>query len=574
MPSPVPHTAPDPAVARPPAGAGLARYLAGTVALYTLLTIAATWPQVLDMTDRTADRGDPLLNTWALAWVAHQLPYAPAHVFDGNIFHPERRTLAYSETLLAPAALGAPLRYAGAGPLLVYNILLLASFALTAVGTAVLVRDLTGSGAAGLVAGAVFGFLPYRFDHYAHFQLLQTQWMPLALWALHRLLDRGGLRYGVLLGAMVGAQALSSMYNALFLGVFLLVVGGVLLVSDRARAIARWRPLLASVVIAATLAAPVALVHARAREVVGERSREEAALGSAEWRHFLGSSGSSWLHGTWSAPYGDIERRLYPGVVAAALAVVALWPPLAATRVAYAAGVLVAVDLSRGLNGWLYGPLYDYGFVFRSLRVPARMALMVGLGLAVLAGFGVARVLARVPTAGRRVLLTAGLTALVMADSWNAPRGLLDVGAQPPPIYDDLLRDRGESPHDRVVRRRSDPRPSVLLELPIAREDPTYMYYSTFHWQTLVNGYSGFFSPRYEQLLETLRRFPDPESEALVERLGVRYVVVHGEMMRGGEYGRLTSALDARAPDFRLVARRPWQGREISLYYFFRRGPA
>ncbi len=97
------------------------------------------------------------------------------------------------------------------------------------------------------------------------------------------------------------------------------------------------------------------------------------------------------------------------------------------------------------------------------------------------------------------------------------------------------------------------------------------MYYSTFHWQTLVNGYSGFVSERYQGLLSQLERFPDPESEAALEALGVRYVMVHGEFMREGEYQRLIAALDARAPDFRLVSRRPWHGSEISLYAFYRR---
>jgi hypothetical protein len=241
-----------------------ARYALTTLVLFTLLTVAVTWPQARHATDRVSDPGDPMLNTWALAWVAYQLPYSPAHVFDGNIFHPERRTLAYSESLLAPAVMGAPLRYMGAGPILVYNLLMLASFVLSGVVTALLVRDLTGNGLAGVIAGAVFAFLPFRFDHYPHFQLLQTQWMPLALWALHRLLAGGRLVWGVVLGLAVAGQALSSMYNALFLGIFLVAVGGVLLLADRPRALSRLRPLALSMLVALVIAAPVAIAHRRA----------------------------------------------------------------------------------------------------------------------------------------------------------------------------------------------------------------------------------------------------------------------------------------------------------------------
>jgi hypothetical protein len=548
-----------------------ARYALTTLVLFTLLTVAVTWPQARHATDRVSDPGDPLLNTWALAWVAHQLPYSPAHVFDGNIFHPERRTLAYSESLLVPALMGAPLQYLGVGPILVYNLLMLASFVLSGVGAALLVRDLTGSGRAGVVAGAIFAFLPFRFDHYPHFQLLQAQWMPLALWALHRLLAEGRTRWGVVLGLAVAGQALSSVYNGLFLGIFLCVVGAVLLLADRQRARARWRPLALAVLVAIVLTTPVAIAHSRAREVVGERARAEVAAGSAEWRHFLAAPEQSWLHARWSRPFAAPERRLFPGVVAVVLSLVALWPPWSATRLAYVVGLLVAVDISRGLNGWLYGSLYDHVFVFRALRVPARMAITVGLALAVLGGLGASRLLGAVRGRVAAWVLTATLLGLVLVDSWVAPLRLRVVSTTPPESYADLLRDKGDPPNPGMMRRRSDPDPAVLLELPIAREDATLMYYSTFHWQTLINGYSGFFSERYQGLLMQLERFPDPESEAALEGLGVRYVMVHGEFMREGEYQRLIAALDARAPDFRLVSRRPWHSGEISLYAFYRR---
>ena len=44
----------------------------------------------------------------------------------------------------------------------------------------VLARYLTGSRAAGVIAGIVFAFAPYRFEHYMHMELQWTMWMPLA----------------------------------------------------------------------------------------------------------------------------------------------------------------------------------------------------------------------------------------------------------------------------------------------------------------------------------------------------------------------------------------------------------
>ncbi|MCC7126045.1 MAG: glycosyltransferase family 39 protein [Acidobacteria bacterium] len=541
--------------------------LLGTV-LYIVLTAAVTYPQVRLMREGVNDVGDPLLNTWALAWVAHQLPFAPAHVFDGNIFHPEKRTLAYSETLLAPAVIGAPLLYAGAGPILVYNLLLFASFVFTGLGMALLVRELTGHAVAGLIAGTMCAFLPYRFDHYAHFQLLQMQWIPLALWALHRLLNDGRLRYGVALGLFVGAQGLTSMYNAIFLGTFLAVVGGVLLALDLGRARERWRPILASMVIAGVLVSPVVIVHARARDVVGERSRGDAIGGSAEWKNFLAAPPNSYMHARWSRSFGDAERKLFPGVMALVCAAIGLWPPWNRVRAAYVVGGLVSAQIALGLNGWLFGLLFDYVLPFRSLRVPARMGMMVSIAVVVLAGYGIARLLPHV-RASWRPAAAAVLGALVLLDSWVAPLSLRRVATTAPETYADLRRDKGDPPEVSFVRRLSDPVPAVLLEFPISREDPTLMYYSTFHWQQLVNGYSGFFPLSYIELFNQTAAFPDPSTDGALLRRGVRYVTVHGEMMREGEYQRMIAAIDARPNDFRLISRRPWHGSEISLYYFF-----
>ena len=535
-----------------------------TLLLYIGLTAAVTWPQVLQVSTHVADVGDPLLNTWALAWVAHQLPFSPAHLFDANIFHPERRTLAYSETLIAPALVGAPLLWLGAGPVEVYNLLFLAGFALSGLTMALLVFELTGRTSAALVGGAVFAFLPYRIDHYSHFQLLQTQWMPLALLGLHRVLERGRVRDGVLMGAGVGLQALTSMYNAVFLVLFMIPVALVLL---RLRQVSRQvvAGIAASLVVAGLLAAPAVLAHLKAREVVGERSRGEAVANSAVWTDFLASVPYSKLHGGWSKPFGGPERRLFPGFVAILLALVAVWPPVSRARVAYVLGALVAVDLALGFNGWLYPALYDHLVPLRGLRVPARMGLMAGFGLAVLAGYGMARLAGRFSGRTERVLATV-LVAGVLTDVWVAPLGLTKVPEDAPLIYFDLLRDKGEPPRTTLARRASDPGPSVLLELPIDRDAPTYMYYSTFHWQTLVNGYSGFFSGRYIDLSNRLRQFPAEDSEALLGSLGVRYLTVHGEFLRADEYQRIISRLDTMAPRFRLVNRRPWQGSEISLY--------
>src|SRR4051812_43549628 len=84
------------------------------------LTLLLTYPQVRHLDSQIGTHYDALFSTWRLAWIAHQLPRDPAHLLDANIFSPERGTLTFSDAILLPGTLGAPLLWLGAPPVLVH----------------------------------------------------------------------------------------------------------------------------------------------------------------------------------------------------------------------------------------------------------------------------------------------------------------------------------------------------------------------------------------------------------------------------------------------------------------------
>jgi Dolichyl-phosphate-mannose-protein mannosyltransferase len=534
------------------------RFLVVALAVFTLLTAVMTYPQVLQMSTGVHDDGDPLLVTWVLGWIAHQLPIAPAHLFDANIFYPERNTLAYSETLLLPGIAAAPLRWAGVSGIVIYNLVFLSGFVLSGVGVALLVRRLTGHAGAAIVAGLIFAFAPFRIDHYPHLQLQQTQFIPLALWSFHRLLDRGRIRDGVILGACVAGQLMSCMYFGIFLIPYMAVVCGTLLLMDRRMPKARLVALAVAAAVLIVAMIPVGKAYLNARRVVGERARQEVIEGSATWRNYLAPPDVNAVYGKVFERFRQSERQLFPGFVAVALAIVGLWPPFSRTRVAYALGLLLAFDISLGFNGLLYGALYDHVLPFRALRIPARMGLIVSFSLAVLAGFGLARIATWIRTPRWRALALGGLGGLMLIEYASTPLQLWQAPTRPPEVYADILHDRGDGPT------------TVLFEFPTSSAtDPAYLYYSTFHWQTLINGYSGFFPPSYTRMANAMENFPDERSIDAIKAHGVRYLVVHGEYLFGQRYETLIPELDRRA-DLSLVSRRPWQladkHAEISVY--------
>ena len=201
------------------------RSTAFAVIVCLLLAIVHTWPLITDpATFCRNDNGDALLNEWILAWVAHQLPHAPARLFDANIFYPARDTLAFSEPLIVPGILGMPVRWAGGSPVLTFNVVLLLGFALTAFTGYLLVREWTGDDGAGLLAGSLFAFNTHTLTRLAHVQAIHAWGLPLALLATDRLITRTRVRDALWLAVWMAAMAYTSGYLAVFGAVLVGVV--------------------------------------------------------------------------------------------------------------------------------------------------------------------------------------------------------------------------------------------------------------------------------------------------------------------------------------------------------------
>lgn len=518
---------------------------------YTLLVVALTWPQARSLYS-VPDLGDPLFSIWRIGWVNHQLPRHPLALFDANIFYPERLTFTYSDSMIVPALMIAPALWLGVHPVVAYNILFLSGFVLSGVATFLLARALTGRIDAAVVAGAIFAVYPYRYEHYSHLELQMTMWMPLALWGLHRTLALGRLRDGLLTGLAFTLQALSSLYYGLFLSTYMVVLGLVLWLG-RGRP---WRPLFAlaaGALVAGVLVAPVASQYLANRALVGDRGIIAVQFYSAEPPDYTTSHRRSRIYSGWSAE-GWPERRLFPGFTPLVLSAVALWPPLSVARIGYTLALVFAVDGSLGLNGYVYPWLHAYVPGFRGLRVPARFAILVGLSLAILAGYGAARLIARFPR-WRTVLVGAMLGSIVFE---ALPRiELKPVWPEPPPIYARLA---GQAT-------------VVLAENPMPENenadlwfDARYMYFSVWHWNKLVNGNSGFLPPSYDELLRREADFPSDRAIEYLKQRGVDYLTVHGALMSSPErYAETIAALDRRS-DVELVTAARWEGSESRLY--------
>jgi hypothetical protein len=398
------------------------RSIAAACLLFVLLSLVLTYPLALHLTGAVEDRQDALLNVWITAWDGHQLLGDPSHLFDANIFHPYPRTLAYSELLLGNGLLALPITAATGNPVLGYNLALLLSFVLTGLGAYLLVRRLTRSSGAGLVAGTILAFCSYRMTNLAQAQLLTTQWLPLSLLALHLLLRDPRPRHAVAFVLFFSLQALSSFYYGMLLAFAVLVLLVPILGLRIAHAVRRRKPPARSslppaapvvsaanpaggteggpppdsasanggrvalyLLLAAGCCFLVLLPFARPyfqvqRELGFERSLADSEPFSASLRQYATVPPASVLYGRWlpteEAPQagGYPPDALFPGLVVLILAAVGIVAGRGRTRWLYFVLLLAAWLLSLGPRLYL-AP----GQPARTARVEGDLALRLAL---------------------------------------------------------------------------------------------------------------------------------------------------------------------------------------------------
>jgi hypothetical protein len=296
---------------------------------FLLVTIAVTWPLAVDLQTTVSDTGDPLLNAWIVDWDLYALTHSGASLFQANIFHPGKYPLAYSENLLGIALAVAPSYLAGASALTTYNIAMLLGFTLSAYGAFVLARKMTGSTVAAIVAGLLFGFVPFRFDHLAHLQMVWGGWLPLSLAALLHLHERPTRGRAVLFCLALVMNGATNVHWMLFgffaIGmtiVFIALVRAAPAGQERRFWIGTFGALAVSVAILYPLLRPYQVVS---KMYNMKRDKGEVLEGSANWTDWLVTTDRSAMYGRMHAQSLEHgERRLFPGLVALFLTVAAI----------------------------------------------------------------------------------------------------------------------------------------------------------------------------------------------------------------------------------------------------------
>jgi len=508
------------------------------LSFYTLLSLILTYPLIFNLTAAVPnDIGDPLLNTWILAWDGHALLTRPLELFNANIFYPLPNTLAYSEHLFSTALLALPIQLISDEPVLAYNLSLLLTFPLAAFGMYLLAYRWTHRRGAAFIAGLIFGFAPYRFAAIAHLQLLTFQWLPVALLYLDKILTARlpGLprfRHLLAFGLFLALQILASWYLALYTGLILAGYVLIILLVRRRPTVARLAGLLATALIVLVLVLPFILPYFSLFDELRQARPLSLALTlAAAPTDFFAAAPFNRLFGPLTGllrtrPGFTEENTLFLGLVTPLLSLVGLFKILAprSSLTAYRAialALLSTLTLSLLLTfPALYAWLANIFPPSTVVRVPARWIIPALFALAGLSAFGYKVIndhlsmrTAKPGRARRSTLyLITTCTALLLAETVSTPLPLAQVDTRPTlnPAYHWLAKQ---------------PEEVVLVELPLhsapAPEFPEVkrLYASTLGWWPLVNGYSGYTPPRQPGLARALSDFPTESATNTLQRV-------------------------------------------------------
>ena len=478
------------------------------VVAYFVLTLALTYPLALrPASANRLDSPDALLNSWIVSWCLYQLPRDPLHLFDANIFYPEKGTLALSENLLTGALLASPAALFSSSPVLLFNAVLVAAFVSSGYAAFLLAYDLSGSRLAAALAGILFAFAPYRFAHIPHLQLQLAFGIPMSLYFARRILE-GPSGLGPLVGLAssipltFGSSIYYSIYAATVVPVLVLFELPSVQAGRRLGALAR---LGFAAAAGALITLPLALPYWSKLSSGMVRSLETASEFEATGVDYVSSF--SRLHGF----LPKASEPLFPGFVAIGLAAAAIWAPSRERQRArvWIAVAIVGVALSLGPSLGLFSILYEIFPPYRALRVPSRAGILFLLAVSMLAALGLRRL--------QGSAVRVALVALAAAECFSGPLPLRMEPPVVPPIYRHLEGVAGEG---------------ALLELPLPpperfQDNAVYVFRSASHRRSLVNGYSGFVPETYRETYEELKARPMSEGLTRLSGHGVRFVLAH-----------------------------------------------
>ena len=512
------------------------------------------------------DQGDTLTFTSLVYQAIDNLFHRPNDLGHALIYHGDPSPFAYTVAPYGVAVAVLPLYLlTGFNLELTMNIYILLTFALTALAVYLLVRYLLEvSITVAALSGLAVAFAQFRFIHVAHVETLSTQFFVLALYGLHRFLDRPGRKWAIWLAVTFWFTFFTSGYMGYM---FFVATAVVLLFLLFWRQLPLDREFLRAAAVFALTTVVISLPFLAMRAQKGSAlsgysidTIEHYAASPLDW-----TSGSSFLY--FSLTNFANEKALFLGFTPIALAL-AGWLLRRRAIDPAPAGSSAAAAPSRLLSRYqvlvVYGTLVAVGYLltlgpriafsetfeipspymlllqipgFSSLRVPARFILLAIVGAAVLGAWAldsIGRRLDRVRQVAFLALIAHCLALeLIPYDGTSSEERspnsfvvLSPMGSSIPPMATELP----QAPAAAHAWLRSLPAGTAVYNFPATPEaNRRYMYFLRFHGQPMLNGQSSFMPRWFTQV--NVDTFPTRGVIKVLRERKIRYALVHNRFL-------------------------------------------
>ncbi len=531
-----------------------------------LITLFFTFPLILHLNTYipgffTTD--EPYGTIWNFWLLKHSWSSGVSSQFTSLIVYPFGREL-FSGLLVPYPWLG--LNYLLAittGPLIAYNLQILANFFLSALFAYMLVFSLSQSRLAGILSGIIFSFSPQHFTRsWQHLSLTYFQWIPLILLSAILLYKDNRLRntiffaislvllfsfdftitYLGLLGLFcllfwiflfhwktksLKSAKIGIYFKNIFFGfitLFLIFLPQILIILTKYKA------------LSIKTASAYNPYHRPFEDLFAQSAKPLGYLLPASVHPIFGKFTEQFI----GSPFYGIsftEHALYLGWTALALSFVAFkrWRKMPRNKGEFLQSgdspynreyFYIGFFIFLAIVAWLFSqpPWWKIGsakiympsfFMYKVLpmfRAYCRFAILVILAVAVLAGFGFKFILEKFKAQTEKITVTALFCGLLLFEFWNYPPfKVIDLSKVPQVYY--WLKEQPGNP--------------VIAEYPMDIIGPNEMYkfYQTKHEKKIINGtIPGTYANKVAQ---TITKLSDPHTPGILKWMGVKYVLVH-----------------------------------------------
>ena len=525
---------------------------------YTLLGLLVTFPLITQF-DRQIIANQPgqvdgYLGIWNVWWTSQALTSGEPLYHTPRLFHPQGLDLFWQTLSVPQGLLALPITLLFE-PLVAYNFLIVASYTLGGYAAFLFVRYLLAreygldwaTQTSALIAGAIYALAPFHNQKVldAQLEVASIQWLPLALLAVHILLERRTWPWVIISALLLLWVGLGTWYYGLFVLIYTGMAAGLWALGgtdwpDRLRRLA-WG--LSPLVVWLVLMAQRLIDLARTGdELLGDARVEQYDAAADLIAFWLPNP----LHPLWGAAIermylgwypGDILWNVSLGLVGTILAIGGVWVArLKVWRwvVLAVLTALFAMGAELKLFGFETGLPLPYALLrdlpgIRSSHRPNHIVLITILITALLAAYGVRSLLSRWPR--WRWGIGAGLLVAIFAiDGWAGSQPLF---ARPmPTAYHELRAAEG-----------------AFLPIPthLNISNSEHLWYQTVHERPIIGGFIGREPPyplaRYAPGFKELRfgvaeaddiispGWPSAARESLAA-YGISHVLYHPPTMR------------------------------------------